>query len=70
MIIPVSRAGNTVVIAAAIIAAVRLAREETIGNTPRVVSRLSESIALAMRIYKTVQMDYPDLFREAKQGPS
>jgi len=66
----VNRAGNTIVIAAAIIAAVRLAREEKIGNTPRVVSRLSESIALAMRIYKTVQMDYPDLFREGKQGPS
>ena len=44
------RFASTLVISTSIIAAARLAREPEIGNTPRVVSAVSDSIALARMI--------------------
>lgn len=44
------RFASTLVISASIIAAVRLARKPEIRNTPRVVSAVSDSIALARMI--------------------
>jgi hypothetical protein len=48
------RFSSTLVIAAAIIAAVRLAREERIANTPRVVTAVSDSITLARMIFDRI----------------
>ena len=44
------RFASTLVISASIIAAVRLAREENVSNTSRVVSAVSDSITLARMI--------------------
>jgi hypothetical protein len=46
---------------ACLIAAVRLAREENWNNSPRVVSRISDAISLAKRIYDRMKVDYPAL---------
>jgi hypothetical protein len=49
------RFASTLVIAASIIAAVRLAREETIDRpSPRVVSAVSQSVALARMILEQI----------------
>ena len=49
------RFASTLVIAASIIAAVRLAREDiSTVNTPRVVSAIGDSVALARMILKRV----------------
>lgn len=49
------RFASTLVIAASIIAAVRLARDQDIGSqSPRVVSVIHESVSLARRILETV----------------
>lgn len=45
---------STLVIAAAIIAAVRLARDDISGATPRVLSRVADSVSLAKMILKRV----------------
>lgn len=58
------RAGNTIVIAAAIIAAVRLAREEKLESSPRIVSRIADSVRLAYQIYAKVKTNYPELFKD------
>jgi hypothetical protein len=50
---------STLVIAAAIIAAVRLAREEIDRPTPRVVSAVSDSITLARLLLEGVLRRYP-----------
>jgi len=42
---------KVIYLGACLIAAVRLAREEDWGNSPRVVSRISDSINMAKRIY-------------------
>jgi hypothetical protein len=60
----VSKAGNTVVIAAAVIAAIRLAREDKILNTPKVVATIGDSLALAKTIYDRAIKAYPELFCE------
>jgi hypothetical protein len=44
-----------------LVAAVRLAREENWNNSPRVVSRISDAISLAKRIYDRMKVDYPAL---------
>jgi hypothetical protein len=44
---------------------VRLAREENWNNLPRVVSRISDAISLAKRIYDRMKVDYPALRRNA-----
>jgi hypothetical protein len=68
-----SKTGNTIVNAAAIIAAVRLAREPELGNSPRVLSAISQSVALAERIYRRVRecsrisFDYSDPFDDANR---
>jgi hypothetical protein len=43
---------------ACLIAAVRLAREEKWDNSPRVASRISDSITLAQRIYQKMKADF------------
>jgi len=42
---------------ACLIAAVRLAREEKWDNSPRVVSRISDSIQLAFRVWERVRKE-------------
>jgi hypothetical protein len=61
----VSKAGNTVVIAASVIAAIRLARTETLGSSPKVHITIAESLSLAHRIYQKAKEEYPSLFEEA-----
>ena len=48
------RFASTLVIASGIIAAVRLARENISGPSPKVVSTVSESVSLARMILKRV----------------
>jgi hypothetical protein len=43
---------------ACLIAAVRLAREEKWDNSPRVVSRICDSINLVQRIYDRMRRDF------------
>jgi hypothetical protein len=50
--------GKIIYLGACLIAAVRLAREENWNNSPRVVSRISDSISLAQRIYERMKTDY------------
>ena len=45
---------STLVIAASIIAAVRLARDDISGPTPRLLSTVSDSVSLAKMILKRV----------------
>jgi len=58
----VSKPGNTIVIAAAFIAAVRLAREDKILNTPKVAATVGDALALARVIYERAVRAYPELF--------
>ncbi|MGB8128465.1 MAG: hypothetical protein WCG81_01600 [Candidatus Angelobacter sp.] len=51
--------GKIIYLGACLIAAVRLAREENWNNSPRVVSRISDAISLAERIYDRMKVDYP-----------
>lgn len=53
--------GKIIYLGACLIAAVRLAREENCDNSPRVVSRISDAIALAKRIYDRMKNEYPAL---------
>jgi hypothetical protein len=62
--IPANRSGNTIVIAAAVIAAVRLAREEKWDQSPRIISRIADSVRMAYQIYAKVRTNYPELFKE------
>jgi len=50
--------GKIIYLAACLIAAVRLAREERWDNSPRVVSRIADAIHLAKRIYERMQRDF------------
>jgi metal-dependent amidase/aminoacylase/carboxypeptidase family protein len=59
-----SRSGNTIVIAAAVIAAVRLAREEKWDHSPRIISRIADSVRMAYQIYAKVRTNYPELFKD------
>jgi hypothetical protein len=58
---PVSKAGPIIVIAASVIAAIRLVREP-IGNTPKVAATISDSITLAKMIFDRTARTYPELF--------
>lgn len=53
--------GKIIYLGACLIAAVRLAREENWDNSPRVVSRISDAIGLAKRIYDRMKNEYPAL---------
>jgi hypothetical protein len=53
--------GKIIYLGACLIAAVRLAREENWNNSPRVVSRISDAISLAKRIYDGMKVDHPAL---------
>jgi hypothetical protein len=48
------RFASTVVIAAAIIAAVRLARDDISSSSPRIYATVSESVSLARKILQRV----------------
>jgi len=50
--------GKIIYLGACLIAAVRLAREEDWRNSPRVVSRISDSINMAKRIYDRMKDEY------------
>jgi hypothetical protein len=50
---------KVIYLGACLIAAVRLAREENWGNSPRVASRIADAINLARRIYDRMMSDYP-----------
>jgi hypothetical protein len=50
---------KVIYLGACLIAAVRLAREENWNNSPRVVSRISDSISLAKRIYERMKSEFP-----------
>jgi hypothetical protein len=54
--------GKLIYVGACLIAAVRLAREEKWDNSPRLVSRISDSVQLAHRIWERVKRDFPQLF--------
>lgn len=54
-----SRYVSTLVIAAAIIAAVRLAREDIGRPSPRIVAAISESVSLARSLLDNVLRRYP-----------
>jgi hypothetical protein len=49
--------GKIIFLGACLIAAVRLAREERWDNSPRVVSRIADSIQLAERIFERMRND-------------
>jgi hypothetical protein len=53
--------GKIIYLGACLIAAVRLAREENWNNSPRVVSRISDSILMAKRIYARMKDEFPGL---------
>jgi hypothetical protein len=55
------KGGNTIVIAAAFIAAVKLAREDNLCS-PRAAAKINDSIQLAHKIYWRVRQLYPTLF--------
>jgi len=44
-----------------LIAAVQLAREEKWDNSPRVTSRISDSVQLAYRVWGRVRREFPGL---------
>lgn len=50
--------GRIIYLGACFIAAVRLAREERWDNSPRVVSRITDAIQLANRIYERMQGEF------------
>jgi hypothetical protein len=53
--------GKIIYLGACLIAAVRLAREESWTNSPRVASRISDAILMAQRIYDRMKIEYPNL---------
>jgi hypothetical protein len=55
-------AGKLIYLGACLIAAVRLAREEKLDNSPRVIARIGDSIQLAFRVWERVKRDFPALF--------
>jgi hypothetical protein len=59
---PTGAPGKIIYLGACLIAAVRLAREEKWDNSPRVTSRISDSVQLAHRLYERVKKEFPHLF--------
>ncbi len=57
-----SSSGKIIYLGACLIAAVRLAREEKWDNSPRVISRISDSVQLAWRVWEKVRREYPQMF--------
>ena len=53
--------GKIIFLGACLIAAVRLAKEESWSPSPRVVSRIADSIQMAKRIYERMKGDYPGM---------
>jgi hypothetical protein len=53
--------GKMIYLGACLIAAVRLAREEKWDNSPRVTSRISDSVQLAHRVWERVKREFPQL---------
>jgi hypothetical protein len=55
--------GKMIYLGACLIAAVRLAREEKWDNSPRVASRISDSVQLAHRVWERVKREFPQMVR-------
>jgi hypothetical protein len=53
--------GKIIYLGACLIAAVRLAREESWSNSPRVAARISDAIMMARRIYDRMKDEFPAL---------
>ena len=53
--------GKLIYLGACLIAAVRLAREEKLDNSPRVVARISDSVQLAFRVWEKVKKEFPGI---------
>jgi len=51
------RKTNTLVIAASLIAAVRTAREEKIEYSPKIISKVADSVRLARMVLKRIEND-------------
>jgi hypothetical protein len=58
---PNAAPGKIIYLGACLIAAVRLAREENWGNSPRIVSRIADAVNMAKRIYDKMKDDFPSL---------
>lgn len=54
--------GKLIYLGACLIAAVRLAREEHWDNSPRIVSRIGDSVFLAQKIWERVRREFPQMF--------
>lgn len=52
-------------IGACIIAAIRLAREDNLGRSPKVHCTINDALSLAHRIYQKAMAEYPALFSDA-----
>jgi hypothetical protein len=50
---------GALLVAASVVAAIRLAREEDWSNSPRVAARISDSINLAKRIFERMKDEFP-----------
>jgi len=64
----VSKPEFTVFIGACVIAAIRLAREDKLFNTPKSVATISDSVALAKKIYEHAAGPHPQLFEDRPRG--
>jgi hypothetical protein len=53
--------GKIIYLGACLIAAVRLAREESWANSPSVAARISDAITMARRIYDRMKDEFPNL---------
>lgn len=59
---PLPSSGKLIYLGACLIAAVRLAREEKLDNSPRVIARISDSVQLAYRVWEKVRKEFPAMF--------
>jgi hypothetical protein len=60
----VSKSGNTLMIAASLIAAIRIAREERAGNKPNVQTIIVSSVNLAWQIYNQATAIHPEMLHD------
>jgi hypothetical protein len=59
--------GKLIYLGACLIAAVRLAREEKLDNSPRVMARISDSVHLAYRVWQKVKKEFPGFFADGER---
>ena len=58
------KSGNALVIAASLIAAIRIAKEEKAGVTPNVKSIVASSVNFAWLIYDYATQVHPEMFKD------